>query len=157
MINGRAGTSKYYIKWVLNSYKEITYVVDGSNPITGLDRPWGFQEFEALRFQDSWHMKVLRLPAVCTGHLYAQEIFLVLISFRGWVNPRAIVWLEGLYQWKIPVTPSEIEPVTFRLVVLCLDQLRHRVPLMLLRTFIIVGCGCVICEKLINLPQEPSV
>jgi hypothetical protein len=35
-----------------------------------LDRPWGFQEVEAPRFQDSRHMRVLRLSAVRTGLLY---------------------------------------------------------------------------------------
>ena len=38
-----------------------------SNPITGLDRAWGFQEVEALRFQDNGHMKVVRLSALHTG------------------------------------------------------------------------------------------
>jgi hypothetical protein len=41
-----------------------------SNPITGLDRPLGFQEVEVPRFIDNRHMKVVRLSALRTGRLY---------------------------------------------------------------------------------------
>jgi hypothetical protein len=76
---------------------------------------------QAERVPGGWGSQISRHSAH-EGVPYApvainpQQIFLVLISVRGWVNPRAIVQPEGLWQWKIL-----IEPTTFRLVVQCFN------------------------------------
>ena len=72
-------------------------------------------------------MKMIRLWALRTSRLYLQEIFMVLISVRVWVHPRAVVWTEwlckGKFQWHI----RELNPRPSSFVAQCLDQLHLRV------------------------------
>jgi hypothetical protein len=68
---------------------------------------------QALRAPGGSGSQISRQSAhECDKVVSPQEIFLVLITVWGWVNPRTIVQPEGLRQWKITVTPSGIEPAT---------------------------------------------
>jgi hypothetical protein len=69
----------------------------------------------------------VKLSALRSGRPLSTGRFLVLNYIRDWVEPRAIVRLEGLLQLKNPITSSGMEPVTFRLVAQYLNQLSYRV------------------------------
>jgi len=145
-INKRFSYQKLFVPWAV--YNKI-FVFFSLSPITGLDRSWRFQEVEAPRLQDNRHMKVVRLSALRTDRLYHQEIFLVLISFRGWVNPRAILRSEGYINKKNPMTQLGIEPTTFRLVAQYLNQLRHQQRALNLATWKYL--------RIFNIPQCPQI
>ena len=69
------------------------------------------EKFETIR---TWMRQGYQRQAPAA--FIAHEILLVLISVIGWIDHSG------------PMTPSGIEPATFRLVVQCLNQLHHRVP-----------------------------
>jgi len=67
-------------------------------------KSWGFQEVEAPRFEDSRHMKMVRMSALRAGHLYPPfprkySGYSFLLETESTAEP------EGC-QLKIPMTPS---------------------------------------------------
>ena len=94
-----------------------------------------------LRPRGHWYRQkyklgqILRIPGGWVSQIWRQsaneasftpmEVLLLLIYVTGWFDPRVIVRLEELCQWKIPTIQSGTEPTTFQLVAQCLNKLRH--------------------------------
>ena len=100
--------------------------VGKSHPCRGLDRPLELHEVEAPKIsKQSAHDGGKVVSPMHWLPLPRKRFPLVLISVRGWADPRAIVRPEGLCQWKIPMTPSGTEHAAFCLVGHSLNQLHH--------------------------------
>jgi hypothetical protein len=92
-----------------------------SNPCTGLDSTWGFQEVEAPRFEGHWHMKVVgcqsQTPAIFTPRRYYWYSFVL----ESESTPRQ--GATGM----IKLMKNPIDTIGNRLVTRSLTQLSHRV------------------------------
>jgi len=91
-------------------------------------RPW-----QALRVPGGWGSQISRQSAHEGGKIVSPTHRPPLLPRKySWYScllqaesaPRAIMWPEGLCQWKTPMTPSGIGPATYRLVAQCINQLR---------------------------------
>ena len=75
-------------------------------PVQAYFGPWAFQEVKAPRFQDSRHMKVVRLSAVRTGCFYPPDIFLVPFLSKA---ESTTLRPEQLCQWKFTSIKNYIQ------------------------------------------------
>jgi hypothetical protein len=91
-----------------------------SSPITGLDRPRGFQEVEASRFQENRHMKVSLPP-----RKYSWYSFLLEAESTPGPQCGRKDYVNEKFQWH----PSRIEPTKC-----AINRIRTLVPVFLLIT-----------------------
>jgi len=92
-----------------------------------------YRHGQAQRFRGGWGSQIPRQSAHVDVRVASPthrpplppEVFLVIISVRGWVEPRTLVRPKGLFQ-----TPTGIQLPTFLLVGRCLNKQRNGMPLL---------------------------
>jgi len=121
-----------YCKLFCNAARLITWLnkllCNGKSvPLQAWTSPEGSRKLRFPDFvttaQDGGRLSVLR-----TGRIYPQEMLLVLISVRDWVDPRVIVRPEGFYVNEKSLTPARIEPAIFWFVAQHLNHCATAVP-----------------------------
>jgi hypothetical protein len=109
--------------WLLSVRNSCNCNYKVNCPYTGLERPWGFQESEALIFQDKLHIKVIRWSFQLNGHLYHLRNISGTHLFQRLRRPQGHSAARRIMVMKNPPPkrkPSGIETTSFQLAAQCL-------------------------------------
>jgi hypothetical protein len=93
--------SKFPSHWyynIVHAEGKGLYVYKGkANPAQASTGPEVSSNLKLPEFLHSRHLKVVSLSVLNNGRLNPQEIALILISVRGWVDPKDTERPKGLY------------------------------------------------------------
>jgi hypothetical protein len=121
----------FWHRWYFGIWLYLAFRSKGKGkafPLQAWDRLLGFQDVEAPRISRQSALEGGRV--VSPAHrppLPPKKDFGYSFLSEADLTPGTQCSQNDCH-WKIPVTPSGIEPATFRLVSQCLNQLHHRVP-----------------------------
>jgi hypothetical protein len=124
-VTSRLASGEDGVQQTVNNSFGVIFSKNGKAiPATGRGGPWGWDVEVPTYSRQSAHTWRWGQHYAPAGRPLPPERFLVLISVRGWVDPRAIVRLVGIGQLRYPITSSGTEPAIIRLAAECLNKLR---------------------------------
>jgi hypothetical protein len=125
-------------------------------PVTDRGGPLGCEMLRLPHFLDNQFTDDGDLVSLTRRLLFNPGRFLVLISFRGWVDPGPYSAVGRIRQLKNTMTSSGIEPAIFRFVALCRNQLRYcLLPLHSYVLYLILSIFLLNCFYILAVSSSP--